>query len=68
MELSLAGTQFFTELFEKFDKDKDRSLNEEELEKLFQTSPGNPWPDLENTTVTNKMKWVTLKGYLGQWT
>lgn len=67
VELSLAGTQFFTELFEKFDKDKDRALNEEELENLFQTSPGNPWVDLEYTTVTNKLKYVTLKGFLALW-
>ena len=67
VELSLVGTKFFTEIFEKFDKNKDRALNEEELENLFQTSPGNPFPDLENTTVTNKLKWVTLKGFLAQW-
>jgi len=67
VELSLSGNQFFAELFEKFDKDKDRSLSEQELENLFQTAPENPFRNLPATTVTNKLNHLTLKGFLAMW-
>jgi len=69
VELSLLGYKFFTEIFEKFDKDKDRALSEEEMNNLFQTAPGKPWDgeDVALTTVTNKIGHVTLKGFLAQW-
>ncbi|KAL7747724.1 ERMES complex Ca(2+)-binding regulatory GTPase gem1 [Sorochytrium milnesiophthora] len=73
VELSSNGYQFFTELFQTFDKDKDGVLNDVELEELFSTSPGNPWL-LSNTfgmfpdsTITNPEGHITLQGFLAQW-
>ncbi|KAJ3712734.1 EF hand associated-domain-containing protein [Lentinula guzmanii] len=43
VELSPPGYQFFTDIFETFDKDQDGALNPSELEEVFGTSPGNPW-------------------------
>lgn len=59
MELSPKGYQFFTDIFETFDKvklwkevkyilthvhqDQDGALKTAELEELFSTSPGDPW-------------------------
>lgn len=58
VELSPKGYQFFTDIFETFDKvvlvwnsvdyvhvyqDQDGALKTAELEELFGTSPGNPW-------------------------
>ncbi|CAH7688982.1 P-loop containing nucleoside triphosphate hydrolase protein [Phakopsora pachyrhizi] len=68
-ELSPAGYNFFTDLFEVFDKDLDGALNEDELTNLFSTSPGNPWLNqgFPETTVTNNSDAVTLQGWLAQW-
>jgi mitochondrial Rho GTPase 1 len=69
VELSSDGYQFFTELFQSYDKDKDGALNVTELEQLFSTTPGNPWDDSEfpETTVTHEDGAVTLQGFLAQW-
>ncbi|EIN12642.1 mitochondrial Rho GTPase [Punctularia strigosozonata HHB-11173 SS5] len=69
VELSQAGYQFFTDIFEVFDKDQDGALKAAELDDLFSTSPGNPWakqkfPD--NTSVDDSGA-VTLQGWLAQW-
>lgn len=42
VELSPLGYRFLVELFLMFDKDNDGGLNEEELDFLFQTTPGIP--------------------------
>lgn len=69
VELSPQGYQFFTELFQAYDKDKDGALKQSEVEDLFSTSPGQPWTDQDfpNTTVTNDHGAVTLQGWLAQW-
>lgn len=68
VELSSDGYQFFTEIFQSYDKDKDGALKEAELNDLFSTTPGNPWEDSEfpSTTVTHDGA-VTLQGFLAQW-
>lgn len=68
-ELSPSGYAFFTDLFETFDQDLDGALNTEELESLFSTSPGNPWINqgFPDTTITNDSNYVTLQGWLAQW-
>ena len=59
VELSPLGYQFFTDIFETFDKvhtspsdrgvslippqDQDGALKTVELDEVFSTSPGNPW-------------------------
>lgn len=69
VELSPLGYQFFTELFQIFDKDKDGALNRLELDSLFSTSPGNPWANtgFPHTTITTETGSVTLQGWLAQW-
>lgn len=69
VELSPVGYQFFTELFAKYDKDKDGALNSGELVDLFGTTPGNPWIKVgfPETTVTSDRGAVTLQGFLAQW-
>ncbi|PCH40253.1 mitochondrial Rho 1 [Wolfiporia cocos MD-104 SS10] len=69
VELSQKGYQFFTDIFETFDKDQDGALKTEELEELFSTSPGNPWASQKfpDTTVSDDTGAVTLQGWLAQW-
>ncbi|KAK4056464.1 ERMES complex Ca(2+)-binding regulatory GTPase gem1 [Microbotryomycetes sp. JL221] len=68
-ELSPKGYQFFTDIFETFDKDRDGALKLEELDALFSTSPGNPWISngFPETTITSESGAVTLQGWLAQW-
>ncbi|THH20112.1 hypothetical protein EW146_g1214 [Bondarzewia mesenterica] len=69
VELSPLGYQFFTDIFEIFDKDQDGALKTSELDDLFSTSPVNPWirQNFPDTTVTNDAGAVTLQGWLAQW-
>ncbi|RCI02512.1 ERMES complex Ca(2+)-binding regulatory GTPase gem1, partial [Rhizopus stolonifer] len=69
VELSPHGYQFFAELFQTFDQDKDGALNRHELDSLFSTSPGNPWANtgFPHTTITTETGSVTLQGWLAQW-
>jgi len=50
-------------------QDGDFALSPTELDALFDTAPGLPpgWEKLEDTTVTNDEGWVTLQGFLAQW-
>eukprot|EP00126_Sphaerothecum_destruens_P008364 Sdes_comp20184_c0_seq1m13447 len=66
-ELNSKGYQFFTELFKIFDKDNDGALSPKELAELFSTSPGNPWNMEANSCVTTAAGWITLQGFLAQW-
>ncbi|CAG8763401.1 18740_t:CDS:10, partial [Dentiscutata erythropus] len=69
VELSPNGYQFFADIFQVFDKDKDGALKDSELASLFATTPGNPWANSEfpHTTITNEAGAVTLQGWLAQW-
>ncbi|KAF6746710.1 EF hand associated-domain-containing protein [Ephemerocybe angulata] len=69
VELSPLGYQFFTEIFEIFDKDQDGALNANELSESFSTSPGNPWAAQKflDTTLSDDSGLVTLQGWLAQW-
>ncbi|CAG8484180.1 4298_t:CDS:10 [Ambispora leptoticha] len=70
VELSPYGYQFFADIFQAFDKDKDGALKDDELEQLFSTAPqGSPWTNSEfpQTTITNEAGAVTLQGWLAQW-
>ncbi|GAA5875036.1 hypothetical protein JCM16303_004990 [Sporobolomyces ruberrimus] len=66
-ELSPKGYQFFTDIFESYDQDRDGALSKIELANLFETSPGNPWEGNEENTVTTSKGEVTLQGWLAQW-
>ena len=69
VELSHVGYEFFTNLFEANDKDRDGALNEKELEGLFSTAPGSPWAGtmFPDTTIADDSGSVTLQGWLAQW-
>ncbi|XP_071964216.1 mitochondrial Rho GTPase 1-A-like isoform X1 [Antedon mediterranea] len=68
-ELSHLGYQFLTTLFEKYDQDKDGALSPVELQSMFSTCPIVPWgPDVNMSVETNENGWITLQGYLAQWT
>ncbi|CAK5269906.1 unnamed protein product [Mycena citricolor] len=69
VELSPLGYQFFTDLFETFDKDQDGALKTHELDEVFSTSPGNPWATQKfpDTTLSDDSGAVTLQGWLAQW-
>ncbi|GIY59415.1 mitochondrial Rho GTPase 1-A [Caerostris extrusa] len=68
-ELSHQGYHFLTTLFEKYDQDKDGCLSPSEVADLFSTCPVIPWgPEVINVVPTNENGWITLQGYLAQWT
>ncbi|KDN51898.1 hypothetical protein RSAG8_00449, partial [Rhizoctonia solani AG-8 WAC10335] len=64
VELSPQGYQFFTDIFQIFDKDQDGALRPEELENLFNTSPGNPWAAEDDEGVDGT---ITLQHWLAKW-
>ncbi|KAG7117331.1 Mitochondrial Rho GTPase 1 like protein [Verticillium longisporum] len=70
-ELSPAGYRFFVDLFLLFDKDNDGGLSDDELEALFAPTPGLPqsWQETSfpSSTVRNEAGYVTLQGWLAQW-
>nr|OQO20806.1 Mitochondrial Rho GTPase 1 [Rachicladosporium sp. CCFEE 5018] len=70
-ELSPAGYRFFVDLFITHDADNDGGLSDTELATLFAPTPGVPtsWTDsnFPHCTVTNTSGFVTLQGWLAQW-
>jgi len=67
VELSPLGYQFFTDIFEVFDKDQDGALNKTELEDLFSTAPsGVPWRDQKYPGLDDDGA-VTLQAWLARW-
>jgi Ras family protein T1 len=67
-ELSISGTQFFTTLFHRYDKDHDSALSSSELDNLFATTPGIPWgKSFTENTITDFNGNVTLRGFLALW-
>ncbi len=71
VELSPIGYRFLVDLFILFDKDNDGGLNEDELDNLFKSTPGIPklWQEsnFPQTTVKNEQGFITLQGWLAQW-
>ncbi|KAK5956759.1 ERMES complex Ca(2+)-binding regulatory GTPase gem1 [Knufia fluminis] len=70
-ELSPAGYRFFVDLFLTSDRDNHGGLKDEELRTLFAPTPGMPpsWIDdgFPACTVRNDAGYVTLQGWLAQW-
>ncbi|KAI4138858.1 MAG: hypothetical protein LQ341_004485, partial [Variospora aurantia] len=70
-ELSPAGYRFFVDLFLLHDKDNDGGLSPSELSTMFAPTPGLPSQWLDNDfpscTVRNDAGYVTLQGWLAQW-
>ncbi len=70
-ELSPAGYRFFVDLFLTSDRDNDGGLRDAELASLFAPTPGMPQSWLDNSfpacTVRNDAGYVTLQGWLAQW-
>ncbi|CAH2264046.1 mitochondrial Rho GTPase isoform X1 [Pararge aegeria] len=67
-ELSYKGQQFLTQLFEKYDKDRDGMLNPTELKNVFSCCPRIPWHNLRYTVPTNEKGYVTPQGWMCRWT
>ncbi|KAJ1992031.1 ERMES complex Ca(2+)-binding regulatory GTPase gem1 [Coemansia spiralis] len=69
VELSPGGYAFLTEIFKRYDADGDSAFCPEELENIFSLSPGIPWKHgkFPESTVTNAAGYVTLEGWLAQW-
>ncbi|PRT55922.1 Mitochondrial Rho GTPase 1 [Wickerhamiella sorbophila] len=71
VELSPNGYRFLVDLFTLFDKDDDGGLSPDELDILFAPTPGFPklWTDTQfpYSTVRNERGYVTLQGWLAQW-
>lgn len=71
VELSPNGYRFLVDLFTLFDKDDDGGLSPDELDVLFAPTPGLPklWTDTQfpYSTVRNERGFVTLQGWLAQW-
>ena len=50
-------------------QDRDGCLSPTEVQRLFSTCPQNPWgPEVYNSVCTNPQGWLSLQGYLAQWT
>lgn len=67
-ELSYKGQTFLTQLFEKYDRDKDGMLNPTELKNVFSCCPRIPWHNLRYTVPTNEKGYLTLHGWMCRWT
>uniref|UniRef100_A0A4W3I7M9 Mitochondrial Rho GTPase 2 n=1 Tax=Callorhinchus milii TaxID=7868 RepID=A0A4W3I7M9_CALMI len=68
-ELNHYGYQFLQRIFEKYDVDKDGALSPTELQNLFSVFPYFPWSsEVFNVVCTDSKGWLTLHGYLCQWT
>src|SRR2546421_2469334 len=70
-ELSPAGYRFFVDLFLTSDRDNDGGLRDAELASLFAPTPKMPQSWIDNCfpacTVRNDAGYVTLQGWLAQW-
>uniref|UniRef100_A0A146LJT5 Mitochondrial Rho GTPase n=2 Tax=Lygus hesperus TaxID=30085 RepID=A0A146LJT5_LYGHE len=67
-ELSHKGSQFFTKLFWRFDKDKDGALSPVELTQLFATCNAPAWGnEMKSLVPTNEKDWITLQGFMCFW-
>ncbi|XP_028616645.1 mitochondrial Rho GTPase 2 isoform X2 [Grammomys surdaster] len=67
-ELNHRGYQFVQRVFDKHDQDHDGVLSPTELQKLFSVFSVAPWgPELLHTVPT-QAGWLSLHGYLCQWT
>ena len=65
----LTFNTFLCAFFPCLCQDRDGALSPAELQTLFQTCPKMPWgPDVNMTVCTNEKGWITLHGYLSQWT
>ena len=68
VELTQAGLEFLTAMFEKHDLDLDQALNSQEVISLFSTCPSMPWgPEVYNQVPVTAKSWIGLQGYLAWW-
>ena len=55
-------------MFQRFDRDRDGALNDEELQRVFEASPRIPLPDnLTEVVATNPAGNITLSGWIAAW-
>ncbi|XP_064415179.1 mitochondrial Rho GTPase 2 isoform X2 [Latimeria chalumnae] len=68
-ELNHRGYQFLQKVFEKYDADGDGALSPSEFHNFFSVFPYIPWgPNVDSTVCTNEKGWISLHGFLCQWT
>lgn len=68
-QLTSEAYRFLEETFQKNDRDHDGFLNSEELAALFNVFPYDPWGgDVLSMVHTNERGWVSMEGFLAQWT
>ncbi|TMS36803.1 hypothetical protein L596_003884 [Steinernema carpocapsae] len=67
-ELTQRGMQFITQLFDKYDEDKDGILSPSELTNLFSVCPTLGWSKEAFCSVeTDERDWLTYNGYKCFW-
>uniref|UniRef100_A0A8C4SK33 Ras homolog family member T2 n=1 Tax=Erpetoichthys calabaricus TaxID=27687 RepID=A0A8C4SK33_ERPCA len=68
-ELNHNGYRFLQKLFEKYDVDKDGALSRLDMKNFFSVVPYMPWgEDMFTTVSTDENDYISLHGYLCQWT
>ncbi|KAG2456181.1 MIRO2 GTPase, partial [Polypterus senegalus] len=68
-ELNHNGYRFLQKLFEKYDVDKDGALSRLDIKNFFTVVPYMPWgEDVFTTVSTDENDYISLHGYLCQWT
>ena len=69
VELSQAGLEFLTNLFQRHDQDGDQALSTQEAIMLFSTCPSMPWgPEVyHQVPLCPPLGRVGLAGYLAWW-
>ena len=69
VELSQAGLEFLTTLFQRHDQDGDQALSTQEAIMLFSTCPSMPWgPEVQHQVpLCPPLARVGLAGYLAWW-
>ncbi|XP_022634798.1 mitochondrial Rho GTPase 2 [Vigna radiata var. radiata] len=70
VELTGEAVEFLNGIFRLLDSDKDRALRPAEIDKLFCTAPESPWNDApyKDSAEMNDMGYISLNGFLSQWT
>ncbi|KAG2405798.1 hypothetical protein LR48_Vigan902s000200 [Vigna angularis] len=70
VELTGEAVEFLNGIFRLLDSDKDRALRPAEIDKLFCTAPESPWNDgpYKDSAEMNDMGYISLNGFLSQWT
>lgn len=68
VELSQHGIDFLTDVFERFDRNKDGFLDISELKQLFLTAPADPFHlQSQDLVEGDPNRGISLKGFIALW-